>query len=416
MKLTIGMLMAVSLLPAAEIKVADSLQADGVRRQILIGAMSTQEFVNAALKLLGPPDVKLGVLINYLSYDDRFLAGPPNAYHCSYESWTSRIAALKLSSGECPEVREAIKLGSSLIYRSVNRNCRVEHKLLLGKGNPLVMDVGGTAVHVLYVDIGGPGEGDKLHRLNIGFYAMVSHGEATEGLGRALLTKMRPLVGPAEIWVNLREDSWFLADCGFPAFYGFEERAGAPPSKEKFLQSKRASCWAIYSRPVQCETYGGGAEHPTPIAAAQYRGLVVGHSTNADIRRVFGKPTRVDDFPKDDEAAYIYAGKEGTIEQTIIRVKKSSGKVRRIEVYPSNLTVTEAIAQFGPGFRRVRYAFDACESDGESAPIVESTSGNLEFLEYRAKGIYLQVGDTPNSVASIGYANEPPGSPRSRCR
>jgi hypothetical protein len=257
MKLPIGMVMAVSLLPAAEVKVADNLQADGVRRQVLIGAMSTQEFINTALKLLGPPDIKLGALINYLSYRDRFLAGPPNRDECRYEGWKSNIAALRLSSDECPEVREAMKLGSSLIYRSVNRNCRVEHKLLLGKGSPLIMDVGGTVVHLLYIDIGKSSEGDKLSRLNIGFYAMVGHGEATEELGRALMAKVRHLAGPANLWVSLREDSWFVTDCGFPTFYGFEERAGAPPSKEQFLQSKRASCWAIYSRPVQCETYGG---------------------------------------------------------------------------------------------------------------------------------------------------------------
>jgi len=92
---------------------------------------------------------------------------------------------------------------------------------------------------------------------------------------------------------------------------------------------------------------------------------------------------------------------------------KKTLKVRTIVVDPDNTSVSHVVKLFGTAYQRVRYAFDNCLSDGESAPIYRSASGNLEFLEYPDRGIYVAIeGD---QVIDIMFSAEPPGRSKSRC-
>jgi hypothetical protein len=146
---------------------------------------------------------------------------------------------------------------------------------------------------------------------------------------------------------------------------------------------------------------------------SDYKGIVPGRSLERDVTRILGQPDRVDRYDSHQAKEFVYLGKDNYIEE--IRVGLRENVVNDIYILTKNLTIPEAIKRFGSDFRTVRYSFDDCLSDGDSAPLFEDPSGTLEFIEYRSRGLYLLIAEAPRRVKDIRYTREPPGSPRSRC-
>ncbi|HET9712153.1 MAG TPA: hypothetical protein VFP64_09745 [Pyrinomonadaceae bacterium] len=89
--------------------------------------------------------------------------------------------------------------------------------------------------------------------------------------------------------------------------------------------------------------------------------------------------------------------------------------MKRVDIGPKDLTKEEAIKHFGPNYIVTRYDFDSCLGDEESAPVFESPSGTVVFVEYRQRGIAIAVNGQGN-VDDIRYVSEPIGAESSKCK
>lgn len=142
-----------------------------------------------------------------------------------------------------------------------------------------------------------------------------------------------------------------------------------------------------------------------------YYGLTPGRSNKADVEAILGTPQR--STRKSVGLLYVYAKPKTGANYIEVLMDAKTLRVRTIVVEPHNHTVSHVMKLFGSAYQRVRYAFDNCLDDGGHAPIYQSASGNLEFLEYPDRGIYVSIdGD---EVVEIMFSVEPPGSQKSRC-
>jgi hypothetical protein len=153
---------------------------------------------------------------------------------------------------------------------------------------------------------------------------------------------------------------------------------------------------------------------PSFSADISYRGISPGRSTAKDVRRILGAPNRIDVlFPVEGIEEFVYVNPEPGTEETRVGLRRQ--RVTDITITPVFLSVRDAIARYGNGFQRVRYSFDSCKSDGESAPLYENHGGSIEYIEYRDRGLYLLLALAPERVQFINYQLTPPGAPKSVC-
>jgi hypothetical protein len=156
---------------------------------------------------------------------------------------------------------------------------------------------------------------------------------------------------------------------------------------------------------------------------ANYRGLIIGKSTRADLRRIFGRltwagnPAGQSKKDPDQETWYEYESNEKPLGQHTITVavSKKSGKIASLWLSPESLSKAEAIKYYGTDYVVTRYTF--CEGfEGEDAPIYESEDGQLLYLEYRSRGIALKV-NYLDKVEEIVYVSKPIGlRSRNNCK
>src|SRR5215212_5152678 len=150
--------------------------------------------------------------------------------------------------------------------------------------------------------------------------------------------------------------------------------------------------------------------------AATYRGLTMGKSTPAEMRRALGRPKRTEVFDgPNPEIWYEYEGTwefSGTL--TVV-VDKKKHIIRTVHMYPRDLNKEEATNYFGSDYVTTRYDFDLCLGDEEAAPLFESQSGSVISIEYRQRGIAVAV-NALGRVDHISYVSEPIGAGSSKCK
>jgi len=115
------------------------------------------------------------------------------------------------------------------------------------------------------------------------------------------------------------------------------------------------------------------------------------------------------------EVWYVYNGAAEFLGTLTVVIQNRTGVVLRIDIAPEALSKAEAIKHFGPDYILTRYDFDQCLGDEESAPIYESPTGSLMEIEYRHRGIAIQVNDT-EKVNTISFVSKPLGAVESKCK
>lgn len=156
--------------------------------------------------------------------------------------------------------------------------------------------------------------------------------------------------------------------------------------------------------------------------AANYRGLVIGKSTKIDMLNVLGEPKysstldiQLNDNKEEELNEYEVEGKlSGKLS---IYIDTQSQVILAIDLYPKNLSESNAVKRFGGNYVITRYDFDTCLSkdDGESAPMYESANGELKYIEYRKSGIAIAL-DEHGNVKHISYVKNPIGAAVSKCK
>ena len=147
---------------------------------------------------------------------------------------------------------------------------------------------------------------------------------------------------------------------------------------------------------------------------AVYRGLVMGKSSRADALKVLGQPT--------------WTGKEeasGTPMMTFNVSEPIAGRLSVLLdhdiVFEVRLTPKESYTKsditkiLGPGSITVHYASADClAEDGMGGPMYEDPNGDFEFVEYRPRGIAVDI-QKDGTVGEISFVKGPLGSLHSPC-
>lgn len=151
---------------------------------------------------------------------------------------------------------------------------------------------------------------------------------------------------------------------------------------------------------------------------ATYRGLKIGRSKVAEMRRVLGRPTLSEVFDENKSNPEVWYHYEGIAEfpgRVTVVVDKNTGTIQAVDIHPKTLRKEDAIKHFGPDYVITRYDFDSCLGDEESAPLFESPAGAVISIEYRKRGIAVAV-DEGGRVNTISYVSEPIGAASSKCK
>lgn len=229
--------------------VAD-LHGGRVRYLCLVGKVPCARFLATASSVLNPERVAVGMVAAYASFDDLQVAGPGQETHCGYDRWRALVEKWNSGTAGCPSVQEAVKIGSTILFRHVDSRCQRGIEVLSGKSNPLDLSTSGTKVEILDLSFSRPLGSKNVNRIAVHLYVRTDE-PVSEELARATTTKIKELTQLTDLTVTLRNDVWFLNECRFPAIYPFESRAGLP-TKGRFKTTRYASCSAFSAWPTRC--------------------------------------------------------------------------------------------------------------------------------------------------------------------
>ena len=149
-----------------------------------------------------------------------------------------------------------------------------------------------------------------------------------------------------------------------------------------------------------------------------YRGLTMGRSKGAEVRKKFGEPKRsqlINKGKSNEEVWYEYDDAPDFPGSLRVIVDRRNDTIQAIDIHPKDLKQEQAITHFGSEYVLTRYDFDSCLGDEESAPLFESPTGAVLFIEYRQYGIAIAV-NSQGKVNEISYVSEPVGAAASRCK
>ncbi len=170
---------------------------------------------------------------------------------------------------------------------------------------------------------------------------------------------------------------------------GLDAGAQAPPSKKASRQSAKRK-WGT----------------------AVYRGLVVGKSSKADALKVLGKPEWTG-----EESETLTPMMGFTVSEPVagrLSVLLDHDIIIEIRLSPKETYTKSSIVKvFGPDYIIVHYSFDECLGEGGSGPIYENPDGDIESLEYRLRGMAMNLHN--DDVEEISWLKGPLGPTHSQC-
>jgi hypothetical protein len=136
---------------------------------------------------------------------------------------------------------------------------------------------------------------------------------------------------------------------------------------------------------------------------ANYRGLIMGKSTPADVLRVLGKPKWTG--KEEDTGVPIIVYDEVDPVPGSLTVYIHKGTLSSLALSPTKLlSKDDIIRMFGRNFRLIHYSTDDCLDEGGAAPLYEDPKGLFEHMEYRTRGVIVDLAyNDDDKVEAISY-------------
>jgi len=244
MKTLVLSILAAGCTLAADLQVISDYQGENIRHRTLIGKLSKSEFVALASEFLKSQEIRAGTIAIYGSARDRVLTGPYGVDHCGYDLRRT-IMDHNYQPPGCPEVKEAVKIGSAIVVRTLDSDCRRSSDLIRGTTNPLILDGSGTKLEILHLALS-----QNLGRVGVQAYVRTKSSVNTLA-ARSLTERVQALTGVRDVFVSLRSDAWFFNECEFPTLFPFEIQ-GKVPTREEWYKTKYAVCTALSQWPTNC--------------------------------------------------------------------------------------------------------------------------------------------------------------------
>jgi len=222
----------------------------------VVGAISASEFSAEALRRLAARSIRIGTFVAYPTQEDWLRGKGYGGTDCMYENWRAELERRRLTIRplRCPEVSQAIKIGTVIVVRRINANCEIVREIVQGGADPLQLDLSGSRYSVLDVVI------QPLTKEQVAAKDMFSpihifartDGQITPERAGELLQYIKTLSHADDMTVILRNDQWFVTECDFPVLFLFDGVPSAMPSKEEALNARKAVCVALKQWPVRC--------------------------------------------------------------------------------------------------------------------------------------------------------------------
>ena len=155
---------------------------------------------------------------------------------------------------------------------------------------------------------------------------------------------------------------------------------------------------------------------------ATFKGLTIGVNTRQELQKLLGAPLSTYDpidLPKqslvtDINEEFYYSGEiRGKL---VASSSKKSGVLSGISIYPEDLSLEQLIRLYGKDYVVTRYNFVECPNDQGSSLIKEDPKGGVEYIEYRSKGLVIDVDYTGKKVNSLEFVSGAIGVTNYRCQ
>ena len=144
-----------------------------------------------------------------------------------------------------------------------------------------------------------------------------------------------------------------------------------------------------------------------------YHGLVMGKSTRNDVRRVLGKPEW--EGNESDTGVPIISYTASDLVPGTLVVYLRRGILAGMTLYPKGtVTGKDIVRMFGSDYVIGRYEADNCFDDSGAAPIYESATGSIKYMEYRKRGLVISF--YRDEVDGIMFVERLSVPARSRCQ
>jgi hypothetical protein len=144
-----------------------------------------------------------------------------------------------------------------------------------------------------------------------------------------------------------------------------------------------------------------------------YRGLVMGKSSRADALKVLGTPMWKGKEEESGTPMMVFNVSEPLAGR--LSVLLDHDIVGEIRLAPKETyTKSDIIKVLGPGSMTTHYARAECKSEDGWGPIYEDANGDIEYVEYRARGIAVNI-VKDGTVGEISYVMGPRGRVHSPC-
>jgi hypothetical protein len=173
------------------------------------------------------------------------------------------------------------------------------------------------------------------------------------------------------------------------------------------------SCTNVQNSQHDLAEAHNGTSIPSTWQPGTYKGLVVGKSTYQDMIKILGNP--ISSVPAADQEEHIiiwndYKIIDGELVGRLgVKTDKRNNLITGISILPNNLNKDEVIRYFGNDYQITKYKFcDKTDKDEASPIFATSEDSDLEYLEYRAKGIIINS-IYNNKVTSINFVSKPIG-------
>jgi hypothetical protein len=163
----------------------------------------------------------------------------------------------------------------------------------------------------------------------------------------------------------------------------------------------------------------GTVNPPIAWQPAVFRGVVFGTTKLEELERIMGKPDGQANVTDEETSIRwiirVYNISEPFHGRMRFEIDENTSIVERADLGDITVTSKDVIKVFGEECSIGRYEFDVCLSSFDSAPIYETESGSLKYIEYRSKGIAFPLDSDEDTVSFILFLNRPLGSTKSKC-
>jgi hypothetical protein len=146
---------------------------------------------------------------------------------------------------------------------------------------------------------------------------------------------------------------------------------------------------------------------------AVYHGLIIGTSKRREVITKLGEPNYVGK-EEDTGAPYLSYSVSDPFEGTLAAYIDHGTLSMLILTLRHPMPIKAAVETLGPtGLLRTNYSLDNCVGGAGAGPIYENPRGDIEYVEYRSRGLALAVYE--DKVESVSFVAKPLGSATSKC-